>query len=77
MGEKSLNRILGIGGRAALPADIAIERLPIRGAQGFQRIKRHAVTRGMHTLMDDGARKVVRGVTSVAEVLSVTQEDMA
>jgi hypothetical protein len=27
--------------------------------------------------MDDGAQKVVRGITSVAEVLSVTQEDMA
>src|SRR3954464_10951396 len=40
-------------------------------------IKRQAVSRGMRTLMDDGARKVVRGVTSVAEVLSVTQEDMA
>jgi hypothetical protein len=26
--------------------------------------------------MDDGAAKVLRGVTSVAEVLSVTQEDL-
>jgi general secretion pathway protein E len=40
-------------------------------------IKRQAVSRGMRTLMDDGAQKVVRGITSVAEVLSVTQEDMA
>jgi general secretion pathway protein E len=40
-------------------------------------IKRQAVNKGMRTLMDDGAQKVLRGVTSVAEVLSVTQEDTA
>src|SRR5919204_1431579 len=40
-------------------------------------IKRQAVGKGMRTLMDDGAQKVMRGITSVAEVLSVTQEDMA
>ncbi len=40
-------------------------------------IKRQAVAKGMRTLMDDGAQKVMRGITSVAEVLSVTQEDMA
>src|SRR5438094_2743733 len=40
-------------------------------------IKRQAVSKGMRTLMDDGAQKVMRGITSVAEVLSVTQEDMA
>jgi general secretion pathway protein E len=40
-------------------------------------IKKAAVTsKGMLTLMDDGALKVLSGVTSVAEVLSVTQEDM-
>jgi general secretion pathway protein E len=40
-------------------------------------IKKQAVHKGMSTLMDDGALKVLRGVTSIAEVLSVTQEDMA
>jgi general secretion pathway protein E len=40
-------------------------------------IKRQSVSRGMRTLMDDGAQKVVRGITSVAEILSVTQEDIA
>ena len=39
-------------------------------------IKRAAVNHGMHTLMDDGAGKVLRGITSIAEVLSVTQEDL-
>jgi len=38
-------------------------------------IKRAAVQRGMRTLMEDGGSKVLRGITSVAEVLSVTQED--
>jgi type II secretory ATPase GspE/PulE/Tfp pilus assembly ATPase PilB-like protein len=31
----------------------------------------------MRTLMEDGGSKVLRGITSVAEVLSVTQEDLA
>src|SRR5207245_4008072 len=40
-------------------------------------IKRQAVSKAMRTLLDDGAQKVMGGVSSVAEVLSVTQEDMA
>ena len=40
-------------------------------------IKKSAVSKGMRTLMDDGAKKVLKGLTSIAEVLSVTQEDMA
>jgi general secretion pathway protein E len=39
-------------------------------------IKRSAVAGGMETLIQDGAQKVIRGVTSVAELLSVTQEDI-
>jgi general secretion pathway protein E len=39
-------------------------------------IKKQAVRKGMLTLMDDGAAKVLTGLTSIAEVLSVTQEDM-
>jgi len=41
------------------------------------KIKRSAMSRGMRTLRDDGALKVTAGVTSVAEVLAVTQEDQA
>ncbi len=40
-------------------------------------IKRAAVALGMRTLRDDGARKVVSGITSIAEVMRVTQEDVA
>ena len=39
-------------------------------------IKKQAVKRGMTTLLDDGARKVLAGETTIAEVLSVTQEDL-
>jgi len=30
----------------------------------------------MRTLRDDGARKVVAGLTSIAEIMRVTQEDV-
>jgi general secretion pathway protein E len=31
---------------------------------------------GMDTLRDDGARKVIRGLTTVEEVVAATQEDV-
>jgi general secretion pathway protein E len=40
-------------------------------------IKRSAVKKGMTTLLMDGARKVAKGLTTIEEVLSVTQEDIA
>ena len=40
-------------------------------------IKKQAVQKGMRTLIADGARKILSGHTSVAEVLSVIQEDLA
>ncbi len=39
-------------------------------------IKRKAVQKGMLTLRDDAAMKVRQGVTSIGEVIRVTQEDM-
>jgi general secretion pathway protein E len=38
-------------------------------------IKRTATSRGMLTLREDGARKVLAGITTTAEVMRVTQED--
>jgi general secretion pathway protein E len=38
-------------------------------------LRRHAITHGMATLRDDGWDKACAGVTTVAEVLRVTQED--
>jgi general secretion pathway protein E len=37
-------------------------------------IKNAAVQRGMRTLLQDGARKVLQGTTTVEEILRVTQE---
>jgi general secretion pathway protein E len=41
-----------------------------------QTIKRVACEQGMSTLRDDGARKVIAGMTTVEEVLAATQEDV-
>ena len=41
-----------------------------------QTIKRAAISQGMDTMRDDGARKVLRGLTTVEEVLAATQEDV-
>jgi general secretion pathway protein E len=38
-------------------------------------IKHKAISKGMQTLRVDGARKVLAGVTSVAEVLRATEEE--
>ena len=40
-------------------------------------IKKEAVNLGMITLRDDGAKKVLAGITSIEEVMRVTQEDSA
>ncbi len=39
-------------------------------------IKKTAISQGMRTLLNDGANKVMAGITSSAELLSVTQEDL-
>jgi general secretion pathway protein E len=41
-----------------------------------QTIKRMAISQGMDTMRDDGARKVLAGLTTVEEVLAATQEDV-
>jgi general secretion pathway protein E len=38
-------------------------------------IKQKAQQKGMHTLRTDGARKVLQGITSVAEVMRATEEE--
>ena len=39
-------------------------------------IKRAALNAGLQTLRMDGARKVLAGITTIAEVLRVTQADV-
>ncbi|PKN16945.1 MAG: type II secretion system protein GspE, partial [Deltaproteobacteria bacterium HGW-Deltaproteobacteria-22] len=59
-----------------LMIDEFVAPLILRNADA-QSIKQVAMERGMDSLRDDGARKVLEGVTSVAEVLAATQEDVA
>ena len=47
----------------------------LKGADA-QAIKRSAMEQGMDSLRDDGARKVLSGLTSVEEILVATQDDV-
>ncbi len=42
-----------------------------------QSIKNHAISHGMKTLRQDGLQKVINGITTLEEVLRVTQKDYA
>lgn len=55
--------------------DDAVGSLVLKSADA-QAIKRAAGEQGMDTLRDDGARKVLLGLTSVEEVLAATQENV-
>jgi general secretion pathway protein E len=55
--------------------DDAVGPLILKNADA-QTIKRTAIAHGMDTMRDDGARKVLRGITTVEEVLAATQEDV-
>ena len=73
---------LGIGyrGRTAiyelLLIDEGVRKLAIKNSDAGT-IKRHAIEKGMRTLRDDGAQKVLAGMTTVTEVLMNTAEDSA
>ena len=58
-----------------LLVDDAVGPLILRKADS-QTIKRAAQDMGMDTLRDDGARKVLAGMTTVEEVLAATQDDV-
>ncbi|HEX9418971.1 MAG TPA: type II/IV secretion system protein, partial [Methylomirabilota bacterium] len=47
----------------------------ILGKRPTGEIRRHAIERGMVTLRDDGWAKIRAGITTVEEILRVTQED--
>jgi general secretion pathway protein E len=55
--------------------DDAVGPLILKSADA-QTIKRMAMSQGMDTLRDDGARKVLMGLTTVEEVLAASQEDV-
>jgi general secretion pathway protein E len=58
-----------------LMMDDIVGPLVLKGADA-QTIKRAAIEQGMDSLRDDGARKVISGMTSVEEVLVATQDDV-
>ncbi len=58
-----------------LVIDDAVGPLILKNADA-QTIKRMAISQGMDTMRDDGARKVLKGLTTVEEVLAATQEDV-
>jgi general secretion pathway protein E len=69
----------GFSGRRAIYemmlVDDAVGPLILKSSDA-QTMKRAAMEVGMDTLRDDGARKVLMGLTSVEEVLAATQEDI-
>jgi general secretion pathway protein E len=76
------NRCMGTGytGRLGiyelLVMDDVVRTLALKNTDTVE-IKRAAISQGMRTLRDDGARKVISGMTSLSEVMRVTQEDVA
>jgi general secretion pathway protein E len=69
----------GYKGRTAiyelLPIDEKIRQLTIKNADA-QTVKSHGTSVGMRTLREDGAQKVLAGMTTTAEVLMITTQDV-
>jgi len=59
-----------------LPVDAELCSMITRRASSGE-IKAYALSRGMRTLRDDGMAKVAAGITTLEEVLRVTQEEYA
>jgi general secretion pathway protein E len=78
--EGGCSACLGAGykGRTAiyelLIIDEKVRQLTIRNADA-QTVKSHAMSAGMRTLREDGAQKVLAGMTTSAEVLMITTQD--
>jgi general secretion pathway protein E len=69
----------GFSGRRAIYEMLLIDDVVgplVLKSSDAQAMKRAAVGEGMDSLRDDGARKVLMGMTSVEEVLAATQEDI-
>jgi type II secretory ATPase GspE/PulE/Tfp pilus assembly ATPase PilB-like protein len=56
-----------------MPINDDIRKLTVAKADSNQILKK-AIENGMRSLRDDGWLKVRKGITSIAEVLRVTQE---
>ncbi len=64
-----------IGIYELMVSDDTVGALVLQNADA-QTIKRAAQSQGMDSLRDDGARKVLMGLTTVEEVVAATQEDV-
>jgi len=77
---KGCDKCFGLGtlGRTAIyeimPVDQHLCSMIIRRAHAGE-IKEYAVSRGMKTLRDDGMARAAAGITTIEEVLRVTQDD--
>ncbi|MDP6762969.1 MAG: ATPase, T2SS/T4P/T4SS family [Planctomycetota bacterium] len=69
----------GYAGRTAIyefmPVDETLRTLVMESATATE-LKRSAVERGLVTLREDGRQKVINGITTIEEVLRVTQLDV-
>jgi general secretion pathway protein E len=72
----NLGSIGRIGIYELLPIDSELCSMIIRQASSGA-IKEYALSKGMRTLRDDGLAKAAQGITTIEEVLRVTQEDYA
>jgi type II secretory ATPase GspE/PulE/Tfp pilus assembly ATPase PilB-like protein len=71
-------RFTGYRGRTGIYEIITVTekiRDLILARASSQQIKRQAITEGMRTLRQDGLRKVLKGLTTFAEVVRVTQQE--
>jgi general secretion pathway protein E len=64
-----------IGIHELLIVDDEVRTLVMKSADAST-IRAYATSRGMPTLRADGAQKVLEGMTTIEEVLRVTQEDL-
>ncbi len=75
----SLCRNTGYNGRTAvvelLEVDSEIRSLINKGADIFE-IKEAAIRKGMRTIKHEGFKKALEGITSIEEILRVTQDDI-
>src|SRR6218665_1812508 len=58
-----------------LLVDDTVRQLALKNVDSST-IKKAAGSHGMRQLLDDGARKIAMGETTIAEVISITQEDL-
>ena len=64
-----------LGIHELLIVDDEVRNLTMKAADSAS-IRRVAAAKGMNSLREDGAEKVLRGLTTIEEVLRVTQEDL-